>query len=350
LNKFSYSQIVGALKADAKTATDASAVASLPSTANGTFWATTAQAQAQALGLMGSAGVNGYVGFSSTFGFDYNDADGVSGYDFNGVVLHEITEVMGRSLAVGGSIGGSSPSYYAGDLLHFSAPGVHTFTSGGYFSADNGVTDMGDYNTGGGDPGDWSSSVVNDSFDANSAGNVVNVVSANDLILMDTIGWDRTGVASAPPPPPPPPPAPTGVAGSPVTTALAAAQTAGGLAANSSLAKFSQVGGASGDSYTYMLGGTGAAPFKLSSSSNVAMLAAGASGVVGATNGALYALTVTAKDLTVGTASPASPVAVIVGNSGNDTIAVATLIGNLGASTPTFIYSLAGADQINGST
>ena len=347
LDKFSYSQIVGALKADAKTATDASAVASLPSTANGTFWATTAQAQA--LGLMGSAGVNGYVGFSSTYGFDYNDADGVSGYDFSGVVLHEITEVMGRSLAVGGSIGGSSPSYYAGDLLHFSAPGVHTFTSGGYFSADNGVTNMGNYNTGGGDPGDWSSSVANDSFDATSAANVVNVVSANDLTLMDAIGWDRTGVASAPAPPPPPPPAPTGVAVSPVTTSLAAAQTAGGLAANSSLAKFSQVGGASGDSYTYVLGGTGAASFKLSSSSNVAMLAAGASGVAGATNGALYALTVTAKDLTVGTASPASRVAVIVGNSGNDTIAVATLIGNLGASTPTFIYSLAGADQINGS-
>jgi hypothetical protein len=66
----------------------------------------------------------GSVGFSSTFGFDYNDADGVSGYDFNSVVLHEITEVMGRSLAVGGTIAGASPSYYAGDPLCSRRPHV----------------------------------------------------------------------------------------------------------------------------------------------------------------------------------------------------------------------------------
>ena len=56
--------------------------------------------------LTGARALDGAVGFSSIYGFDYNNADGVSGYDFvNGTVPHEITEVMGRVLFVGGSIG-----------------------------------------------------------------------------------------------------------------------------------------------------------------------------------------------------------------------------------------------------
>ena len=130
---------------------------------------------------------------------------------------------------------------------------------------------------------------------------------------------------------------------------MATVQTASGLAANTTLAKFTQVGGAAADSYAYSLGGTGASSFTLSTASNVATLATGGSGAAGAANGSLYALTVTATDVTAGTSAPASPVAVIVGSSGGDTIAVATLVGNLGASTPTFIYGLAGADRIDGS-
>lgn len=205
LNRFSYSQLTGALASDAKTSVDKGVVASLPSSVSGTFWASTAEAKALGLAPGNGTALDGAVGFSSIYGFDYNDADGVSGYDFNGTVLHEITEVMGRMLLVGGSIGGSSPSYDAADLMHYSAQGAHTFTSGGYFSADNGATDLGNFNAGSGDPGDWASSSVPNSFDAFATSGVVNAVTPNDLAVMDAIGWDPTGSVAPPPPPPPPP-------------------------------------------------------------------------------------------------------------------------------------------------
>ena len=111
LNSFSYAQLRSALAADATSAADQTAVASLPSsnpagTAN--FWVATAEAKA--LGLAGaSSSLDGFIGFSSAPNiFDYNNADGVTAgqYDFFGVVAHEISEVLGR-LVLGGS--GYSP-------------------------------------------------------------------------------------------------------------------------------------------------------------------------------------------------------------------------------------------------
>ena len=275
LNSFSYSRLTSALASDAKTSVDKGVVASLPSSVSGTFWASTAEAKALGLAAGNGTALDGAVGFSSIYGFDYNDADGVSGYDFNGTVLHEITEVMGRALFVGGSIDGSSPSYDAADLMHgIPAPGVHTFTRGGYFSVDGGVTDLGDFNAGGGDPGDWASSVANDSFDASATPGVINAVTANDLTLMDAIGWDPAGsVAPLSPPPPPPPPSPpspvtiTGTAGNDtinvaqiVTTGPATPTFIYGLAGNDTInatgmtGAMSATGGAGADKMT---GGSG---------------------------------------------------------------------------------------------
>jgi hypothetical protein len=167
--------------------------------------------------------------------------------------------------------------------------------------------------------------------------------------VMDAIGWNLAN--SGGPPPPPPPPGPTGVATSPVTASLPQAQGTSGLAANAALATVAQTGGPAGDSYSYALGGAGAASFSLATANNAATLSAGASGVAGPNNnnGRLYALSVTATDTTTGGSSPAIPVDVIVGRSGNDNVQIATLTGSLAKSTPTFIYGLAGADQIKGS-
>ena len=171
------------LKADAKDATDSSVVASLPSTnpTGGAFWATTAQAKALGLASATNTAVDGYVGFSSTYQFDYDASDGISGYDFNGTVLHELTEVMGRALATGRTIGSTANSSYAYDLLHYSAPGVRDFSAStpGYFSVDNGGTSIAAFNPqSGGDAGDWSSSMGNDSANAFSYSGVVNAFSA----------------------------------------------------------------------------------------------------------------------------------------------------------------------------
>jgi hypothetical protein len=122
LSSFSYSKLKNALAADSKTTADASAVASLPGTdpaGTGHYWVSTAEGKA--LGLISSStGTDGFVGFSSAAGiFDYNNGDGVGAgqYDFYGVVAHEFSEVMGRILLVGGTVGSSStattPSIYS---------------------------------------------------------------------------------------------------------------------------------------------------------------------------------------------------------------------------------------------
>src|SRR6185369_5827369 len=135
------------------------------------------------------------VGFSKTAAFDYDPSDGIAPghYDFFGTFLHEVTEIMGRQLLVGQTLGGVPHSYEAMDLLRFSAPGVRNFVGqqAAYFSPDNGQTNLGDFNTvAGGDYGDWASSVGPDSFLAFSNSGVTNAVSDDDVRVMDAIGWD----------------------------------------------------------------------------------------------------------------------------------------------------------------
>jgi Ca2+-binding RTX toxin-like protein len=125
---------------------------------------------------------------------------GSNQYDFYGVVAHEISEVMGRMLLVGDSIGGSSKSYDPLDLFHYSAPGVHDFSGSqaGYFSVNGGATPLNTFNTvAGGDAGDWAGATV-DAFNAFANSGVVLPISSADLTTMDAIGWD----AGSPSPPP----------------------------------------------------------------------------------------------------------------------------------------------------
>ena len=197
ISGYTYAQLKAALTADATSATDASAVASLPATDptnGGFFWATTGEAKA--LGLpAASSPVDGYVGFRSTPGtFDFDESDGITAgqYDFFSVFIHEVTEIMGRQMLDGQTVAGQPNSFEPLDLFHFSAAGVRIFTGTqtGYFSADNGVTNLANFNTiVGGDFGDWASSVVKDSFLAFSNPGVINAVSPADMKAMDVLGW-----------------------------------------------------------------------------------------------------------------------------------------------------------------
>src|SRR5882672_683907 len=169
LNNFTYSQLKTALTTDAKSADDSSSVASLGNDpTGGNYWVSTAEAKA--LGLAGASGnLDGFVGFSNVAGiFDYDRSNGITPgtYDFFAVIAHEVSEVMGRIFLLGSSIGGTPNSYDAMDLFHFSAPGVRTFsgTQTGYFSVDNGTTNLDNFNTNpNGDFGDWAASAGNDS-------------------------------------------------------------------------------------------------------------------------------------------------------------------------------------------
>ena len=200
LTSTTYSQLQSALVTNDDAIGETAAAASLPATSpvSGQYWVPLAEAAA--LGLpAASASVDGYVGFSSTYGFAYNDSNGVPAgkYDFFGTAAHEISEVMGRIMN-----DGSAGVYYPLDLFHYSAPGVRDFsgTKAGYFSANGGTTNLGSFNTNpGGDFGDWAASVGANSYLAYSNSGVVNPVTANDLTEMNTLGWDPVTSTSAAP-------------------------------------------------------------------------------------------------------------------------------------------------------
>ncbi|GAC1356434.1 MAG: hypothetical protein NVSMB42_15210 [Herpetosiphon sp.] len=360
LNSYSYSTLRGSLAADATSPQDSSFLASLPSAApvSGPFWTTSAEAKALGLSSATGTGTDGFVGFSSAYPFTYANSTGVSSgtYDFNGTALHEMTEVMGRLMLAGQTIGSAANSYDLLDMMHYSSAGVRDFSAStpGYSSVDGGQTSLGQFNTAGGDGGDWASSVANDALDAMSASGVVNAFSANDVIEMDALGWNTPSVPAplpAPTPTPSPAPvpvAPTGVSVTPVTSGIAAAQISTGIIGGAALAKLVEVGGTPGDTFTYSLGGNGASAFVLSTSNNSATLSAAAGGIAAGAGGRLYGLLVTSNDTSNGSSSPARPVDVIVGSSGADTVNVAALTGSLGAATPTFVFGLAGADRIDG--
>ncbi len=198
VDPFSYSQVKNAMTADATSASDLSSIATLPSsdpTNGGTFYVTTANAKA--LGLISGSYTDGFVGFNSGMAFDYDNSDGVSAgtYDFQGVVLHEITEVLGRAMN-----GGQNATYYPLDLFHYSAPGVRTLsgTTPGYFSVDNGQTNLNTFNSNpGGDFGDWAGNTI-DAANAFGSTGVVSPFSAADLAVMDVIGWNLATTGGAP--------------------------------------------------------------------------------------------------------------------------------------------------------
>jgi hypothetical protein len=162
-----------------------------------------AEAKALNIGITSPSSVDGWIGFSSRSGtFDYNNADGVGShqYDFYGTVAHEMSEVMGRILLVGGMID-NAPSYVAYDLFHYSGAGVQDFQgNGGYFSTDQGTTILANFNnaSNGGDPGDWLSSgssagtapsggSVFDAFNAFGNTGVTAPVTHTDLLSLQAV-------------------------------------------------------------------------------------------------------------------------------------------------------------------
>ena len=130
---------------------------------------TTAQGKALGLSQSGGPAMDGYIGFSSAANFAYSTANGVAAgqYDFMGVALHEMSEVMGREILSGESLGSSAKNYGALDLMHYSAAGVRDLsaTTPGYFSVDGGKTALAAFNTNpNGDGGDWAPGVGADSY------------------------------------------------------------------------------------------------------------------------------------------------------------------------------------------
>lgn len=190
-------QVRTALQSDATSSSDASANATLDPW-NGNV--AVANANARALGLMaanGGGAIDGYVGFSSSSAFDFDNSNGVTAgtYDLYGVVLHEITEVLGRLSFV------DDPDLISvQDFFRYSGTGAHVHGTGApaYFSINNGVTNLGNWHTAAdGDWGDWANSVGADMGRAFSDPGVVNPYTSRDAINMDVIGYNTTTVSAA---------------------------------------------------------------------------------------------------------------------------------------------------------
>jgi len=198
-------------------ADDKLAVASLPladPTHGGKFSMTTAEAKA--LGLMASNNqIDGYSGIDKTSQWVFNTTN-TAGGDVTGnesdafsFLAHELSEVMGRQMNYGVMYSGGpgqGSGYYPYDLYDFVANGVRSFNPDRlhrYFSYDDGAQNSGQHwfnnQPSQGDAFDWypngqgkSSVVANGPADSYDYEGSAGLVSANDLTLMQVLGWDPT--------------------------------------------------------------------------------------------------------------------------------------------------------------
>jgi serralysin len=79
------------------------------------------------------------------------------------------------------------------DLGHFTSTGtrgISTGTTAAYFSLNNGVTDLGDYDTTS-DGGDWTNSapLINNPFCFTNNASTQQTLTASDIQLMNTLGF-----------------------------------------------------------------------------------------------------------------------------------------------------------------
>lgn len=194
---YSYQQVVAAL--DAANSLGASSLPASDPTNGAQFTMTSAQAKALGLIDPSAATTDGWIGFSSNanYDFDTNPSDPVSSgtYDLFGIALHELSQVLGRQITEG-----AGDQYTPMDLYHFSAPGVRDLNApGGYFSVDDGATDINNFNVNPnwGDPGDWTNATVDD-FDLTTYPGEPMPLSAGDLTVMQSLGWNLSAQSDQP--------------------------------------------------------------------------------------------------------------------------------------------------------
>ncbi len=207
-----YSIIRTALANDAKTVDDGVAVGPGGSVAGtdpvpGANWVIT-RPQAKAIGLLvddlNNDGINTF-GAGNNWSFSGTPTGGA--FDFQGIAMHEITEVMGRF-----GLSGSSNAFTFIDEFSYSQGPSQTHRQmvpgSAYFSIDNGTTLLKLFNNGanGFDTRDWAPSSQGgdgsaDAFNQFSSANVINGLSDVDLRVMDVIGYDRVSAAPTVPEP-----------------------------------------------------------------------------------------------------------------------------------------------------
>jgi hypothetical protein len=254
-----YADVRNALITDSKSTADATAVAHLQAgpalefLTNNTAGATVLdnngsadntdldlnRANAKALGLLSgsSAGVDASITFSSTFSFDFDPSNGISGgFDFVGVATHEIGHALGFVSGVDTvdivSLPNRAPGQGALDLNPFrvfSALDLYRYSndpasivggtkvldlrqgrggqSNAFFSLDGGTTNLGLFSTGqfdgdGRQASHWKDGLGLGLMDPTLAPGELGVISGLDTTAFDAIGYDLHTriIATAPEP------------------------------------------------------------------------------------------------------------------------------------------------------
>ena len=208
----SWDTFINALRADAKTANDTTANASLPpnslstnisvSGANGRAIGQDTPPAMFANGTLGNGGpYDGIVSLNSSVPFQFTRPPSASNYDAQRSIEHEMDEILGLGSRLPGG-GDLQPQ----DLFSWSAPGTRNLTSSGsrYFSINSGNTNIVGFNQDpGGDLGDWLSAscpqanpYVQNAFGCVDQFSDVTATSPEGISL-DVIGYDLV----SPPPP-----------------------------------------------------------------------------------------------------------------------------------------------------
>jgi hypothetical protein len=160
------------------------------------------RAQAKAVGLRTDDKVNDGTfnfGAGNPWTYDPNHRNVTGKYDFTGVAIHEISEIMGRTSLMGdNTVIPGTPTYIAFDLFHYTGAGTRGLSNGPgrSFSFNNGTTLLIAFNNAaknGGDLQDWAGPAP-DPFNAFGPPNEQDDLTPVDLQTMDVIGYDPTAV------------------------------------------------------------------------------------------------------------------------------------------------------------
>jgi len=201
-----YSEYLSLLAADATTAADASALASLPAgpdnPVDGSPYMDVTTANLRALGIdvnPPEGQPDGFVLLNTSIMNLNRTSINPSKYDLMAVASHEIDEVLAFGSALNGlSNGAATPTgaVWGMDLYRYDQNGNRSFnttlSSQAYFSINGGVTDLARFNqTGGGDFSDWYSTgphtpEVQDAFGTPGATPNLGV----ELTALDVLGYD----------------------------------------------------------------------------------------------------------------------------------------------------------------
>ena len=209
----SYAALRAAMAADSRSTNDATALGAGgsvpvddPITVPNHIYVTS-RAQGKALGLrpddMQNDGTFTFGG-GHMYTYDPNNRAVAGRFDFVGLALHELTEIMGRVPELGGMVGGM-PAFMEMDLFHYTGAGTRGLNNGPgrFFSIDNGTTLLKGFNDEQAnpmsDPQDWAAG-TDDAFNAFSNPGVLNELSAVDLQVVDVIGYDLGQAGPTPTP------------------------------------------------------------------------------------------------------------------------------------------------------